>query len=245
MKRILAAVLLLVALPLRADPAIEAVQQAQRLLGPSVWSQAIRITNASPDARYGGTVHALVFETAEILWLYVAGEGTQSLSLHVGRTEEEKRDLAPLLRAIAPGFVRHEMLPPDPESGSNGAPLPNGCFIDAIVALRDRVAFGELIAEARLFTYYANVSGKTAGHTVLLYETPGRLFVIDPSVDRAPRIVPPRLRDQGARLARWLRPDLHIVQTRSLSLEVDRTDGLYADKRSAMEAHLRSPSAPL
>ena len=229
--------LLLAALSLRADPALDSARQAQQMLGSSVWSQVLRITNESPDERYPAAVHALVFETADILWLYVAGEGTQSLSQHIGRVEKDKRELDRLLRAIAPGFVHHEIVPADAHVPVSSGSLLNGCFIESLVALRDRIALGEFVAAARLFTYYANVRGKMAGHTVLVYETPGQTFVLDPAVERTPRVVPAKVTQEKDAFVRWLRPDLRIVQTRELAVRAVRSDQLYANENRATERH--------
>ena len=164
---------------LRADDSLDHARQAQALLGPDVWSQVIRIENAARFNRYPRIVHALVFELAGVLWFYADVEGTQSFSLHRGLLAEEKADFAPLLRAIDRGFVGWTVVASGVQASASGAALRNGCFIESVVALRDRLRRGGETVRPQLLSYYADTSLGGQGHTVLAYETGGRVEVID------------------------------------------------------------------
>lgn len=164
---------------LRADANLQHARRAQALLGDEVWSQVIRVENESRSSHYPRVVHALVFEMADILWFYVSSEGTQSFSLHRGRLAEEKADFAPLLREIDPGFARWSVLADGPVRGTGPAVLLNGCFIESVVALRDRLLRGGEAVRPHLLSYYVNTRTGLQGHTVLAYETGDRVEVID------------------------------------------------------------------
>jgi hypothetical protein len=175
--------LLFLAALLRAQIPLENAWRAQALLGPEVWSRVITVRNESADSRYPGTVHALVFEVAGILWFYTDTDGTQSFSLHVGQLEQEKNDFGPPLQDIEPGFVRwkiHDGGAAHSLSAAHG-PLPNGCFIESVVALRERLAGGVNIEKPRLLSYYLRTRVGQKGHTVLAYDTGQRVEVFDPS----------------------------------------------------------------
>jgi len=175
--------LALVAL-LPAQPALENVRTAQALLGSGVWSRAITVRNEARVSPYPKIVHALVFELAGILWFYTDVDGTQSFSLHQGNLAAEKADFGPLLRDIEPGFTRWTPAAPDAAvrgTAAGGSPLRNGCFIESVVALRERMARGEVAEEPRLLSYHAESPGGRVGHTVLAYRVGGRLEIIDPS----------------------------------------------------------------
>lgn len=164
---------------LRADANLQHARRAQALLGEEVWSQVIRVENDSRQSHYPRVVHALVFEMADILWFYVSSEGTQSFSLHRGRLAEEKADIAPLLRAINPGFARWSVVAAGRVRGDGPAVLLNGCFIESVVALRDRLLRGGEAVRPHLLSYYINTRTGLQGHTVLAYEIGDRVEVID------------------------------------------------------------------
>ena len=169
-------------LALRAQDSLDQARRAQVLVGPGVWSRVIQVTNESPGRVYPATVYALIFELAGILWFYTDANGTQSFSLHVGRLEAEKADFAPLLREIAPGFGRWSVLPDaaPPAEGWN-EPLRNGCFIESVAALRERLARQAGIREPRLLSYYLKTGAAETGHTVLAYEVDGQVEIFDPA----------------------------------------------------------------
>ena len=169
-------------LALRAQDSLDHARQAQALLGPGVWSQVIQVKNESRGRVYPATVHALVFELAGILWFYTDANGTQSFSLHVGRLEEEKADFAPLLRDINRGFTRWSVLPDAaPPAEARTEPLKNGCFIESVAALRERLARQAGIREPRLLSYYLRTGAAAAGHTVLAYDVDGHVEIFDPA----------------------------------------------------------------
>ena len=162
------------------------------MLGSEVWSRVVRVENTARHSAYPETVYALVFEAGGMLWFYTDTDGTQSLSMNPGRLTEEKTDLVPLLRGIDPGFTAGEILPDAPTlaTAAGGEVLPNGCFIECLGALRRRVRDGEPIARARLLSCYFDTPAGRRGHTVLTYETPRGLFLLDPGRSPAPRSVP-------------------------------------------------------
>lgn len=173
---------LVTALP--AQPALENVRAAQALLGPGIWSRAITVRNVARVSPYPKIVHALVFELAGILWFYTDVDGTQSFSLHHGNLAAEKADFGPLLRDIEPGFTRWSDAPLGPLASGpldDGSPLRNGCFIESVVALRERITRGEVAEEPRLLSYHAVSRDGRVGHTVLSYRVGGRLEILDPS----------------------------------------------------------------
>jgi hypothetical protein len=184
--------------------ALENARRAQALLGPETWSRVIRVDNTAGHGAYSATVGALVFEEAGLLWFYTDTDGTQSFSLHGGRLEEEKADFLPLLQAIEPGFAAYSIQPDrrteDSVAGGSG-PLPNGCFIESLAALQDRIRRGEPIERARLLSCYVDTPGGRRGHTVLTYETPRGLFLLDPARSPQPRSVPRAWADNALALA--------------------------------------------
>ncbi len=162
-----------------ADESLLHARQAQTLLGADVWSQVVRIENENRASVYPRKTHALVFEFGGILWFYHPVNGTQSFSLHRDRLAKEKADFAPLMRDIEPGFVRWSQVAsvaavPAPAPGK----LPNGCFIESLVALRDRVEGGAVVEEPKLLSYFV-ASGGLGGHTVLTYRAGGELKLVD------------------------------------------------------------------
>ena len=144
-----------------ADDSLKHVQQAQTLLGAEVWSQIVRI------------------ELADILWFYSPVNGTQSFSLHRGRLAREKADFAPLLRDIDRGFTHWTVVENVPVAAGARVSFPNGCFIESVVALRDRRNDGREIVRPQLLSFYTGPGKGDQGHTVLAYETADRVEVID------------------------------------------------------------------
>ncbi len=171
-----------------AEASMRSARQARQMLGPEIWARTLRIENTNSRSLYPAVVYATVFEFDSLLWFYTETDGTQSLSRQLGRLEEDKVDLLPLLQRIDPGFVAYEALP---EEGVRfiGAPrrLLNGCFIDSVAALRTAFDAGVPITEASLLTYYMEINGRRLGHTVLIYTTDVGVFVIDRSRSRKPR----------------------------------------------------------
>ncbi|HWA86853.1 MAG TPA: hypothetical protein VG710_11565 [Opitutus sp.] len=194
------------------EASIENACRAQAMLGPGTWSRLIRIENRAERSVYPREVFALVFEFADILWFYTDTDGTQSFSLHRNDLAAEKADFGPLLRDIEPGFASYVPVAPAPRKSRGGA-LRNGCFIESIAALSDRLARGELISRAELLSYYAGVRGRLRGHTVLIYEAARGAFVFDPADQRATRIGA-TLPDDPLATARRLRPMLDIGKAR-------------------------------
>jgi hypothetical protein len=187
-------------------PTQESAWQARLMLGEGVWAKVLRIENDNPASPYPATVYATVFEMGGILWFYTGMDGTQSFSLHRGRVEEEKGEMDRLLRAIEPGFKRHDVLPDAmPVWAHDRGPLRNGCFINSLVALRDALEHGVPIKQARLLTYYLKRRGGVVGHTVLVYQTDLGLHVVDgPDKDSTPVFL--HATDDGLELARRLLP---------------------------------------
>lgn len=185
------------------------------MIGEETWSRIVEVENTNAESVYPSSLHALVFELGGILWFYTDTDGTQSFSLHKNNVSAEKDDFAPLLRAVEPGFSKHVIVAedelaalPTPEE----TPLPNGCFIESYAALRERVARGELILGARLMSFYA--AGRRAGHTVLTYETPRGVFVLDPVAASKPKRIERKKADDPLAIARVLAPGVAIEQAR-------------------------------
>jgi hypothetical protein len=173
--------LFLLAATLYGQSSLDNARRAQALLGPEVWSRVIRVQNDARVSPYPKTLHALVFELAGILWFYTDADGTQSFSLHRGQVENEKSDFGPLLRDIEPGFARWSEVPPSKSVPPIGdGPLRNGCFIESVVALRERLTRGFDAGQPRLLSYYSTTRLGRMGHTVLAYESGNGLEIYDP-----------------------------------------------------------------
>ncbi|MBI5768003.1 MAG: hypothetical protein HZA93_09415 [Verrucomicrobia bacterium] len=199
-------VLLAVALAARgADPLLADARRAQALLGPGVWSRVLRLENESRVSVYPRVLHALVFEFAGVLWFYTGRDGTQSLSLHLGRLDEDKADLGPLLREIDPGFRRFRETGGEDgrDAVAPGRPR-NACFIESLVALRERLARGLETIRPALLAYYADLPSGPRGHTVLTFESDGRAAVIDPERRGEVRWFAAPQREEPLALARQL-----------------------------------------
>lgn len=170
-----------------ADSGLQAARRAQELLGPETWSRLVRIENTRIRNAYPKTLYAVVFEFAGILWFYTESDGTQSFSLWANRLNEEKANFREGLRQIDPGFSKYSIVEDNGASPVLTGELPNGCFIESLVAGRERLAQSNDINQARLVMYYAN--DRVAGHCVLAYETGQGIFVLDPTRDKAPHRV--------------------------------------------------------
>jgi hypothetical protein len=162
---------------------LENAQRARAMLGPNVWARVIRVENVAERSRYPEIVHAVIFELGGVLWFYTDTDGTQSFSLHRHNLAAEKADLAPLLREIEPGFVRWDVVPANNSviEPAGASALPNGCLIESFLAARQLEASGAVVRNAQLVSFYADVGGILAGHTVLAYEGKGGAYLIDPN----------------------------------------------------------------
>ncbi len=238
--------LLIFATVLRADHSLDQARRAQSLLGPDIWSQIIRVENAAKPSPYPRRLHALVFELAGILWFYTATDGTQSLSLQIGRLAEEKADLGPLLRDIDPGFTRWSVLPRErwPQVVP-GLVLQNGCFVESVAALRERLARGEPMERPRLLSYYAKSPLGQKGHTVLTFGTGAELEVVDPAQSDTRLFFTKAIGRDPLALARAVQGP-EVVKARYVSLELEPLAGqdamLAADPRASGAVVVPDPS---
>jgi hypothetical protein len=185
-----AVVFLLLILPVipAAEASLASARQARQMLGPAGWARVLRIENTNPHSVYPAEVYATVFEFDSILWFYTETDGTRSLSRQLGRLTEDKADLQPLLERIDPGFTRFEPMPDTGVQFANArSHLPNGCFIDSVVALQESFDAGVPLTAAALLSYYTTVNGRRQGHTVLVYETPDGCFFVDRARSRRAR----------------------------------------------------------
>jgi hypothetical protein len=188
----------------------------------------IRIENEARVSRYPSSLHALVFEVAGILWIFIDGEGTQSLSQYAGRLTADKADLGPLLRAIHPGFARWSVVPDDrPSPKVHPRELRNGCFIESLAELRARRERGEVVMNARLLSYYYFSSAGRAGHTVLVFATDRGLEVVDPRAPRPVREFSPVLAGNALGLAQEL-ADGGVAKARWVDLDQPSGGGLFS-----------------
>lgn len=196
-----------------SNNSFESARRAQAMLGAETWSRLIKIENRAARSAYPRKVFALVFEFAGILWFYTDSDGTQSFSLHRNNLAEEKSDFWPLLRDIEPGFVGYEVIASiaGDIADDEMEPLRNGCFIESIAALGERIARGDVVIRAGLLSYYAEVDGRRRGHTVLVYESPRGAYAVD--ANRAFRIGA-AWKEDALEVARRLRPRLEIERAR-------------------------------
>jgi len=178
------------------------------MLGAGIWSRVIRIENVSAGSRYPATVYALVFELSGILWFYTDIDGTQSLSTHVGTTAGDKDNLGALLPLIDPGFGRWEFVESRAVLGAKQGRIPNGCFIESVALLRERMESGLAASEPRLLSYYVNLPDGVHGHTILQFRAGANLVLLDP--DRPARLVriKPRRADDPGSCAACIRGDV-------------------------------------
>ena len=185
--------LAVLAVNLGVDPSLPTVRQAQHLLEPHLWTQAVQIDNVSPGRPYPRVVYALIFQLDSVLWFYTPWDGTQSLSQYRGQVEKDKANLGPLLLAVDPGFTHYSVLPRSVEAPAGGLRLQNGCFIESIMLLFRELAKGSPVENPMLLSYYVAISGRIRGHTVLQFTSGGRVRVIDP--DRPAKVVTFRYAD--------------------------------------------------
>lgn len=162
------------------DGSLQAVRQAQRLLEPHTWTEVVRIENTAARSRYPRVVPALIFQLDNVLWFYTPADGTQSLSLYRDHAEADKLDVGSLLPAIDAGFGRWEVLPRVDYLPPNQIRLPNGCFIESMALLFEKMDEGARIENPKLLSYYVALPDGIHGHTVLQYTSNGRIQIVDP-----------------------------------------------------------------
>jgi hypothetical protein len=165
---------------LSVDTSLPSVRHAEHLLEAHVWTQVVKIDNASAASPYPRVVYALVFQLDSVLWFYTPKDGTQSLSLYRGQADKDKANLGPLLLAIDPGFTHWTRLPKSDESLTDGLRLPNGCFIESMTLLFRELEKGSPIENPKLLSYYVSRPGGIRGHTVLQFTSGGKVHVVDP-----------------------------------------------------------------
>jgi len=90
----------------------------------------------------------------------------------------------------------------------------NGCFIESITALQERLRAGERIERARLLSYYQDVYGSIVGHTVLTFETPEGAYLIDPQLGSRPTRIARTLHEDAGQVARSLLLPYLLVRAR-------------------------------
>jgi len=218
-------ILLLLTTALAGQTALRQVKQARARLGEEVWARVIRVDNTAHHGVYPSQAYALVFEFNGILWFYTPYDGTQSFSIYRGRLEQDKNDFTPLLREINRGFANYAVLP---EAVGESLPpaknLPNACFIESLVALRQQMAREE-VTHAALLAYYYGPEGRI-GHTVLTYETRKGFYVVNSAISARPAAMDRRLAADAMRLAAVVHPGARVARARLLP--VDLTAGRSA-----------------
>ena len=167
---------------------------------------------------YPSTFHALVFELAGILWFYTETNGTQSFSLHQGALTEEKADFGPGLRDIHAGLTGWSIVA---DGGPPVAPgvLPNGCFLESVALLRERLVRGGVVGRPQLLSYYARKASGLYGHTVLALVGPEGVEVIDPLDPDRPVLLPGADARNALAVARRLRGE-ELAEARLLPVEL-------------------------
>jgi hypothetical protein len=196
---------------------LEHVLRARSLLADNTWTEVIRIENAAPASPYPKVVYALVFQMNTALWFYTPTDGTQSLSHFQGRAEADKLDLGRLLVSIDRGFTHWETVPETAMAPERLPRLPNGCFIESLAILFDRLASGNEVQDPRLLSYYVNRPEGVRGHTVLQFEAGGRTLVIDP--DWPTRLITIRYADAKDPMSVVYRMRRDVAKARHLSLD--------------------------
>ena len=212
-------VLLLFTAAMMGQTALRQVQQARALLGGDVWARVLRVDNTARHGVYPATTYALVFEFNGILWFYTPYDGTQSFSIYRGRLDQDRDDFTPLLREIARGFAQYAVVPEI--TGESLRPvwkLPNACFIESLVALRQQMARDE-VTRAALLSYYYGPNGHI-GHTVLTYETRDGFYVIDPANSARPAAIDRRLATDAVGLALTVHPGARVARARLLAVDL-------------------------
>jgi hypothetical protein len=202
---------------LGSDTSLEIVQRAQFLIQSRTWSEVVQIDNTSVSSRYPRTVNALVFQLDSVLWFYTPMDGTQSLSLFRGRAESDKHNLGTLLAAIDGGFTSWEVMPREGEPPTGRTRLPNGCFIESMAILFDKLAKGARIENPKLLSYYVALPGGMRGHTVLQFTSAGRIQIIDPDRPSSPKRI--RYADESNATSVALRIRGDIAKARHLPLD--------------------------
>jgi hypothetical protein len=172
---------------MNAGKSLAFVRRAHGLFAGYTWSEVIRIDNTSAASRYPVVVDALIFQLDSALWFYTPTDGTQSLSHFRNRVAADKLELGPLLAAIDPGFTRWEVLRGNGEPPAADSRIPNGCFIESMALLFQRLARGAQVRNPKLLSYYVALAGGIRGHTVLQFTTGSGLHVVDP--DRPARAI--------------------------------------------------------
>ena len=217
-------IFLLLTTALAGQTALRQVKQARALLGDDVWARVVRVDNTARRGIYPSPTYALVFEFNGILWFYTPYDGTQSFSIYRGRLEQDKNDFTPLLRDIDRGFAHYVVAPEIAgESLKPARGLPNTCFIESLVALRQQMARGE-VTRAALLAYYYGTDGHI-GHTVLTYETREGFYVIDPASSAQPAAIDRRLATDAMGLAVAVHPGSRVVRARFLPVDHLRVGG--------------------
>jgi hypothetical protein len=209
------------------DGTLESVRRAQHLLQPHAWSEVVRIENSAPDSRYPTVVNALIFQLDSVLWFYTPTDGTQSLSLYRGRAQADKSNLGPLLAAIDRGFTHWEVLPSAEGILPAKGRLPNGCFIESMAILFQRLESGARIENPKLLSYYAAPPAGIRGHTVLQFTSGGRVQIIDP--DRPSRVIRIHFANENdpRAIADRIRADIARARHLPLGEFLDRILGRY------------------
>jgi hypothetical protein len=228
---------------LGVDAPLDSVRRAQALLASHTWSEIVRIENTSACSRYPRVLPALVFQMNSVLWFYTPTDGTQSLSLYRNRAEADKSDLGPLLKAIDPGFTHWQVLPEAVGEPPSGGRPPNGCFIESLAILFERLARGERIENPKLLSYYVQLPGGIRGHTVLQFSAGGRIMIVDPDCPlRATRI---RYANEGdpKSVADRIRGDVARARHLPLGEFLDRGPGRYYATLSPQSHGVREPAA--
>jgi hypothetical protein len=203
-----------------ALPGLSDVVNARALLSPGTWSRVLRIELGKAGEVYPKSFYGLVFEMASVLWLYSPQEGTQSLSRFIGRTEEEKKRLAELLRTPFPDLRDwKEEEHPAPAKAPEQAPR-NACFIESLALLDFRLRHGARTDYASLFTVYYYEDRKVRGHTVLFYEEGDRVFLADPAREK-PYVLSKAFASDQRNLATLLVRGYEVANWRELRLDVE------------------------
>lgn len=171
------------------DASILYARRAAAMLGPTLWKRVLQIQNSSRESRFPRSFGAVVFEMGGILWFYTATDGTQSLSIRLGRAKEDEQDLGPLLSNLDPGFTHWEIDSGGCSPGERSSAPPNACFIQSVALLRNSLSWGIHVEHARLLSYYVSYPTGLRGHTVLYIETDKGPTVIDPLMQRWPLYV--------------------------------------------------------
>jgi hypothetical protein len=222
--------------PSKTQDSLGPVRRAQELLGPASWSEILRIENTAAASRYPVVLYALVFQLDSALFFYTPVDGTQSLSRYLNHAEADKGDLGPLLLAIDAGFTRWNVVAPEPAAAPEKGAVPNGCFIEAIALLHQKLRQGVPIQDAKVLSYYTAVPGGVHGHSVLQYRTATGVQVVDPY--RAGRVVPlPHLREDDAlAVAGRLRSDVTAARAITLNEFLGNSGGALATLPPARSA---------